>query len=188
MSNENETRAPKLPTTGTYKARASGECVLGASKAKGTPFLEFYLTIIGGEHAGQRVRWTGYFTENTNERTIQSIQICGWAGEDISEFSDGSLHGLDSNEVEIVVEHEDYTNDQGEAKTVARVAWINRAGGFLNVKAAMRPNEAQSFGERMRGLVLKMKEKNGVQGDTSFDHGANAPHASPAGAPPKKAF
>ncbi len=147
---------------GTYKAKVQGECVLGASNQKGTPFIEFYLTIIDGDSKGQRAKWTGYFTENTNERSIQSLQICGWSGEDLSEFADGALHGLDSNDVEIVVELEDYENEAGETKTAARVAWINRAGGFLNKTAKMDPGAAASFGDRMRGLVLKSKDKNPV--------------------------
>jgi hypothetical protein len=147
-------------TAGTYKARASGECVLGESKTKGTPFIEFYLTILEGENKGGRVRWTGYFTEKTNERSVQSLQTCGWQGEDLSEFSDGGLHGLDSNDVEIVVELESYENAEGETRSAPRVAWINRTGGFLNKASAMNEGAAAAFGDRMRGLVLKIKEKN----------------------------
>lgn len=147
-------------TAGTYKARVEGECVLGSSKNKGTPFLEFYLVITDGENKGGRARWTGYFSENTNERTIQSLQICGWQGDDVSEFADGGLHGLDANDVEIVVELEEYENEEGEKRTSPRVAWINRAGGYLNKAAAMNADAAKAFGAQMRGLVLKSKAKN----------------------------
>ncbi len=162
---------------GTYKAKVDGECVLGTSKNKGTPFLEFYLRVIGGEHNGSRARWTGYFTENTNERSVQSLQTCGWQGDDLGEFADGSLHGLDANEVEIVVELEKYTSAEGEEKTMPRVAWINRPGGFLNTDSAMNEAAAQSFGERMRGLVLAMKSKapKRTTEDDSFNYGASAP-------------
>lgn len=149
-------------TAGTYKARVTGECVLGTSKQKGTPFIEFYLSIIGGENNGGRVRYTGYFSENTNERTIQSLQLCGWQGDDLSEFTDGGLHGLDANEVDIVVELENYTNAQGEERTSPRVAWINKTGGFLNTEQAMNSDAAKAFAERMRGLVLAVKQRNPV--------------------------
>lgn len=175
-------------TAGTYKARVQGECVLGTSKSKGTPFIEFYLTILEGEHKGSRARWTGYFTENTNERTIQSLQICGWAGDDVSDFTDGMLHGLDSNEVEIVVELEEYEvvdkesgQKTGETKTSAKVAWINRAGGFLNKAAAMNEGAAKAFGAKMRGLVLKAKEKTPVVQQTK--PAAAKPAATRAPAP-----
>ncbi len=154
-------------SAGTYKAKASGECVLGESKSKRTAFLQLYFEILSGDNKGGLVRWDGYFTENTNERTIQSLQICGWQGEDISEFVDGKLHGLDANEVSIVVELEEYEVVKdgvatGEKRSAPRVAWVNRAGGYLNTAAKMDPASAASFGERMRGLVVQSKEKNPV--------------------------
>ena len=147
-------------TGGTYKARAAGECVLGESKKKGTPFIEFYFKIAEGENNGGLVRWTGYFAENTNERSIAALQLCGWIGDDLSEFADGKLHGLDRNEVSIVVDLEEYTNNQGEKRHSPRVLWVNKPGGPLNVEAKMNEGAAAAFGSRMRGLVHKMKEKS----------------------------
>ncbi len=165
-------------TNGTYKARACGECVLGESKKKETPFIEVYFEILAGENAGGKVRWTGYMKEGSEAtvRTIEALITCGWKGEDPSEFSDGKLHGLDKNEVEIVVELEEYTNDEGDTRKSPRVQWVNKSGGFLNTAAKMSPQAAQSFGDRMRGLVLKTREAKGAKAPddgTSFDHGAN---------------
>lgn len=172
---------------GTYVAKVTGECVLGESKTKGTPFLEFYLTVKEGDSKGQRARWTGYFTENTNERSIQSLQHCGWAGDDLSEFADGELHGLDTNDVEIVVEHEEYEvvdketgQKTGEVKKMPRVAWINKAGGFLNKAAAMNPNAAAAFGAKMRGLVHKVKEASPQAAASAKPNATGAPKSSEA--------
>lgn len=175
-------------TAGTYRARATGACVLGESANKNTPFLEFYLKVAEGDHKGAIVRWTGYFTENTSERTIQALILCGWQGEDPSEFEDGTLHGLDANEVDIVVEIEEYEKD-GEIKHAPRVQWINRPGGYLNVENAMKTEAAKSFGARFRGLVMAVREKTpAVKGTgTDFPHGANAP-ATPTEGAPAKAF
>ncbi len=162
-------------TAGTYKARVSGEAVLGSSKNKGTPFIEFYLQIRDGENKGGMVKWTGYFTENTNERSIQALQTCGWKGDDLGEFSDGGLHGLDSNDVDIVVELETYESKEGEQRTRPRVAWINRVSGFLNTDSAMNKAAAASFGDRMRGLVIKVKEKNPVKSTPTASHGGALP-------------
>lgn len=165
---------------GTYRAKASGACVLGTSANKGTPFLELYFKVIEGEFAGQLVRWTGYFTENTSERTIQALLYCGWTGEDPSEFSDGALHGLDANEVDVVVEMEEYEKD-GETRHAPRVQWVNRPGGYLNTEAAMNTDAAKSFGDRMRGLVIAMRSKTPVKGNgAEFPHGANAPASTQA--------
>lgn len=146
---------------GKYTARAVGNAVIGTAKT-GTDFIQFYLIVTEGASKGERVRWDGYFTENTNERTIKALQLLGWQGEDLSEFSDGGLHGLDSNDVEIVVELEEYqgTDEKYKGKSFPRVAWINSIVGFLNTKAAMDPGAAAAFGARMRGLVLQAKAKN----------------------------
>lgn len=167
-------------TNGMYRARATGECVLGSSKNKGTPFIEFYLEIIDGENKGGLVRWTGYFTEKTSERSIQSLQTCGWTGDDLSEFADGMLHGLDTNEVQIIVELEEYQNDEGETKTAPRVAWINRAGGFLNTSARLNDGAARAFGERMRGLVMKSKANMPRPAAKPGSAKASAPAPAPA--------
>lgn len=165
-------------TNGTYRAQASGTCVLGTSNNKGTPFIELYFMILDGENKGGQVRWTSYFTEKTNERTIQSLQAMGWEGEDIGEFEDGGLHGLDTNPVDIVVALEEYEDKNGEPRTAPRVQWVNRAGGYLNTDAAMNKEAAQSFGDRMRGLVLAMKSRQPAKppqkADDSFAFGANA--------------
>jgi hypothetical protein len=159
---------------GRYKARAIGEVVLGTSSKQGTPFIELYFEMLEGESKGHKARWTGYFGPNSSERTIESLQTCGWAGDELGEFSDGQLHGLDTNEVEAVVENETYTDASGTERTSPRIQWINRLG-HLNVENAMTPEAAQSFSDKMKGLVLKMKSKKPEKGDgTDFAFGANA--------------
>jgi hypothetical protein len=173
----------KMITEGKYKARASGEVVLGTSAKKGTPFVELYFEITDGENKGGKVRWTAYFAEKSAERTIEALQIAGWEGEDLSDFSDGGLHGLDKNEVEIAVELEEYEYE-GEKRTSPRVQWVNRLGGYLNVQNAMSAEAAESFGEKMKGLVLKVRARKPAQPDpTDFPHGANAPAPSAPSAP-----
>jgi len=172
---------------GKYRAKATGQVVLGTSEKKGTPFIELYFRVIDvypdgveGANHGEEVRWTSYFTEATSKRTIEALQYCGWSGEDLSEFADGELHGLDTNEIQIVVEVESYTNDQGEERATPKVQWVNKLGGFLNVKNAMKKDAAASFGEKMRGLVLKTRSKT-----MSEDSGTDFP--VPAVPEPKQA-
>lgn len=167
-------------TAGSYKARATGEVVLGNSANKGTPFIELYFQISDGGNKGDRVRWTSYFSDKSAERTIEALQHCGWEGEELSDFADGHLNGLDKNEVEIVVELEEYEKD-GETRSMPRVKWVNRLGGHLNIDNAMSVEAAQTFSDKMRGLVLKMKSKKPPQGDAAdFPYGANAPEQKQA--------
>jgi len=156
---------------GRYMAKVNGAVVLGTSSQKGTPFIEFYLTVVKGDEAGQSVRYTGYFSDKTARRTVQSLQYCGWKGDDLGVFADGTLHGLDGSEVEIDVEIEPYTSSTGEEREAPRVAWINKSGGFLNVDNAMAPAAAAAFGEKMKGLVLKVKQgdKSTTPNAASFD-------------------
>jgi len=177
-------------TNGKYRMRADGEVVLGESKDKGTPFVEFYLEIVDGEHKGGRARFTGYFGPNSAERTVESLQFCGWQGDELSEFADHGLHGLDANEVEGVIELEEWTDKQTEEKrTAPRVKWINKLGGRVNVDNAMDPAKATAFSAKMKGLVQATRQRKGGPGDgTDFAFGANAPAAPATGTEGRKAF
>ena len=159
---------------GTYLARAVAPVILGTSTKKGTPFLDLYFEVTQGESKGQRVRWTPYITENTAERTLDSLYTCGWTGDDLSEFSDRGLHGLDANEVQIVIGIESYKNETGEEKRAPRVQWVNRAQGYLSEAAEMSPDAAKAFGARMRGLAAQVRKK----GDSKKSK-ANAESAAP---------
>lgn len=145
---------------GKYSAKATGEVVLGKSKEKGTPFIEFYFQVTSGELAGQKVRYTGYFTDNTAERTIDSLRVCGWTGDDLSVFRNGRLNGLDAKEVEIVTQLEEFTNDKGEKKMAARVAWVN-GGAYINTQARMNEDDALSFGARFNHLLSRKPSTGG---------------------------
>lgn len=174
---------------GTYRARASGEVVLGESSIKGTPYIKLCFEIASGPNAGGRARWTAYFSERTRERTIQSMQYCGWEGDDVGEFVDGKLHGLDRNEVDIVVELESWTGKDGEPRTTPKVRWVNRTSA-INRKGAMDTASAQSFGNSLRGLVLAVKDRDG-SGDFVFGANAEQPAPAaplPAAVPGRKAF
>lgn len=114
-------------TNGRYKGKLVGQVVLGASKNKGTPFIEVYGEITQGENKGGRAKWTGYFPKDNPkacERTIDALMLCGWDTEDgdLSCFADGDLHGIGSNEVEFVVELEEYEheNETGETEKIGR--------------------------------------------------------------------
>lgn len=164
--------------------RATGRVVIGESKQKGTPYIECYFNLArpvtgpdGREH--DRVRWTGYFHDKKDkrgrsgaERVIESMQTCGWDGDDLSEFGDNELHGLDANEVELVCEFESYERD-GETLQALRVQWINRPTAGVSLDNAMSADKLAVFAERMRGFSMKLQERQ--KADTSFNFGANAP-------------
>src|SRR4051794_18119735 len=102
---------------GTYRARGVESDLGIAQTGKEQVFVKFAIT--SGPEEGQHVTWFGYFNTPENaKRTIESLRTCGWTGTDITE-----LTGIDANEVELVVEHEEYNG-----KTRAKVRWINEIG------------------------------------------------------------
>lgn len=90
-----------------------------------------------GEHF---VAWYGYFTEGTYERTIESLRYMGFEGDDLTQ-----LVGLDKNEVELVIEDEEYNGKFHE-----KVQFINRPGGAALVKKPLEGDKAKAFAAQMR--------------------------------------
>lgn len=128
-----------LPAS-TYTAQAVDGYLSHTKDGKEQIMVKF--AIVGGQHDGQTVNWTGFFTDKTFDRTIQSLRYCGWRGDDISD-----LTGIDGQEVEIVVEHNTY-----DGKTFARVAWVNQIGG----KARMPVDQAREFAESIKARITRM--------------------------------
>ena len=149
-------------TAGNYKARATKALLAQVGKNE-TPAMQIVFQIQDeGPHQGDTIRWDGWLTEKAQDRTIESLQHCGWTGDDVSVFArDGApLQGLDLNDVELVVEMESYEKE-GETKHAAKVQWVNRIGGGrgLNVENAMPEAKALAFAEKMKGIVHKTRAK-----------------------------
>lgn len=135
---------------GTFKARAR-EWALGHSK-NGNEQVAVLFEITQGEHAGKSVTWFGSFTDATTERTLDSLRHCGWTGDNFAE-----LNGLDANEVEIVVDEDDY-----EGKRRTKVQWVNRPSR-LAMREQMSAQQASAFAAKMRGRALQHRQKYGAQ-------------------------
>lgn len=169
---------------GKYKAKATGGD-FGKSREKGTRFVLVPFTITQGPSAGESVAWTGYFTDNTSARTMDSLRFCGctFPGDDIF-----NLTGIDSNEVEIVVEHQTYEKD-GEQKTAARVAWVNSLIGTVRDDQRMDDAERASFRQKMAGAVMRSKTRTpaGPTTPKTNGNGARSPAQAEEVPPPNDA-
>lgn len=128
---------PQIPD-GTYLATAL-EATLGAADT-GTPYIGVLFHL---KEAGAKLTWRGFFTEKTQERTIEALRACGWKGDDLSEVSFPA-----GNEVEVVV-----ANEEWDGKVHPKIQWVNAIRGPA-VKNAMSAGERKAFAERMRGAVL----------------------------------
>jgi hypothetical protein len=128
-------------TAGKFRAKGVAGA-LGYTKDH-NPQVAVELKILDTDHLGDSITWFGYFTEKTQERTLEALRILGWKTDDLS-----NLDGITDNEVSITVEEEEY---MGEVKP--KVQWINRIGGIA-LKERMSPAEAQAFARQMKGAAL----------------------------------
>ena len=128
---------------GTYRARALDAALGITSTGKEQIGILFELA----DESAQRIMWFGYFTEQTLDRTVESLRHLGWQGDNLADFSTG-LPADCTHEVEIVIDHE--ADQTGELR--ARVRWINSGRGVA-VKERLDDQAARSFGARMRARV-----------------------------------
>jgi hypothetical protein len=135
-----------LIENGRYRARAI-DAVLGVADT-GTKQVAVLFDLL--DHPGHAIAWYGYFTEKTEERTIESLIHAGWTGDNLA-----SLDGLGSTEVQLVVEHEQ--NQKGEV--IARVKWVNAAGAGALVKTEMDVATRLQFAEQMRGKAIQIRQR-----------------------------
>lgn len=146
---------------GNYTARAV-EHKLGQGATGGEQVVVTF-EISQGEHKGQRINWRGFFTEKTVERTLESLEFCGWDGDSIAK-----LAGLGTKEVELVCENE----DGQDGKQYLRVRWVNKIRG-ATVKKELDRGGIIALEEKLKGAMIARKQKREESGDDSFDYGAN---------------
>lgn len=134
---------------GAWKARAcEGTLAYTGSKNRQVA-VDFVL--LEGPNEGAHITWYGYFTDDTWERTVDSLRICGWGGADLDDLS-----GIEANEVRLVIAHE--PDLQGELR--ARVRWVNALGGIA-VKERMDAGAARAFSIEMKGRILARGAQQG---------------------------
>lgn len=141
------------------------------SKNKGTPYVAVNMEIVGeGEQAGRHIAYIGYFTENTTQRTVESLRYMGFKG---NELATAITQKLD-NEVEIVVEHEEY-----DGKWRAKVAWVNRVGGgAFKLAEPMNKGALAKFSAQMKGSVQQVPEEGGPRGAGGQRQGSAPPRSA----------
>jgi hypothetical protein len=157
---------------GTYPAVAcrvtteAGDEVIaqwGFAKAKergkkGTKQCLIYFEIVEGEHEGERCPWFGYFGANSYKRTLQSLRFAGWKGDDLTSINAQPMDQL----VSVVIEHNAWTNEDGEEQLTARVAWVNRPGsGTIKMRDPMSSDDLVRFAAQMRAYLHEAPEEEG---------------------------
>lgn len=144
---------------GKYRARATGG-QWGQSKKKGTIMCRVSFSITEDEHAGATAIWDGYFADNTKARAVDSLRHCGctFPNDNVTD-----LTGIDKQEVEIVVEVEEYTANDGEVRHRSRVQWVNALGGLPEDQQLDEAGKA-AFAAQMKGLLVASRKKSSPNG------------------------
>lgn len=151
---------------GRYRARAiPGSAQLGYT-SKGTEQIVVEFELLDEQWAGRTMTWYGFFSEKTQERTIESLRIAGWSADDLTDMT-----GLGMSEVSLAVDHEEY-----KGKMHASIAFVNKPGGL---KSPMSDAQRKAFAARMKGAAVASRV-NGANGAPVAP--ARAP-AAPAAAP-----
>ena len=104
---------------------------------------------------GKQLTWYGYLTEKAAERTMNSLITFG-----VSDLE--TLEGLSANEVDIVVEHDEYNG-----KVHAKIAWINALGsGGVALKDKVEGSERQAMLSKHKGNFLRLRKEAGAAAPT----------------------
>lgn len=136
-----------------YVAQAIPEESALAESSTGTPCVAVRFQIIEPhEQFGERITWYGYLSEKAQARTIESLRIAGFKGDDLTDLS-----SLGSDQCEIDVQNETY-----EGKVQTRVKWVNRIGGSgVAVKGVMDDAKRKAFAASLRGAFRAFDATNG---------------------------
>lgn len=142
---------------GAHRAVAISEDVQhGFSPTKATPQVVVPLRIIAGPDRGRIITYFGYFSEKAEDRTMESLRLMGWKGDDVCDL--GEL----PNEVSVVVDHEKYNG-----KVTAKVQWVNSPGGRGKIKLEKPMDDAmkRQFSAKMRGAAKRAAVVEGAPPD-----------------------
>jgi hypothetical protein len=148
QGNEDENQEHGSLKPGRFRARAVGGVL--AESGNGNPQIAVSFDILDEAFAGSSITWYGSFSKNLGkgkktpfQRTIETLRICGWEGDDISDLST-----ITKNEVSLTLDYETF---EGERKL--KVKWVNAPGGVA-VKNPMNEAQAKGFAAKMRGEVI----------------------------------
>lgn len=157
-------------TNKRYLRSKAQEWVLGESE-NGKPHIAVSFKVKDTDGEEKFVSWRGFFTEATTERTIESLRYMGFEGDDLA-----NLVGLDKNEVDLVVEDEEY-----EGKTFPRVQWVNKPRG-PQVKTALEGQKLSTFAAQMKAAFRAHDAAGGKRVSTKPPSAKPSP---PQGGPPE---
>lgn len=133
---------------------------------------------------GEVMTTTLSFSGKAAEHSMRKLRKLGWShADDVTD-----LMGIDSNEVEVRVFEEDYTNPTTGVSSVQQKCEITKSGGFRFEKQ-LDDRGKKTFAAQYRGLAksIPVQTANGAQRSTSSYGGARKATGTNGG-PPDRDF
>lgn len=131
---------------GKYLTRAKEWAITETTTTKEP---QIYIAFADVDGLGQPPAYYGTFGEKALVHTMKALRNCGWNGSDIQEL-DHAQCGLDSNKVEIVVDHEEYGG-----KWRAKTKWVNSPGAGVT---ALAPDKKAAFAQALKAKILQLEQ------------------------------
>lgn len=142
----------KILPKGRYSAKATGPAQFVTSKG-GTEGVAVEFEITKGDHAGHRMLWTGYLTDKTIDRTMDSLRYMGWKSDDLL---DTMSVGVLLDEVELDCAPEEY-----EGKLRTRIQWVNKPG-LGKLQGALDQTAAKLLAARLKAKAVESRTRLGT--------------------------
>jgi hypothetical protein len=132
---------------GKFRARAQE---WGIGEAKTGTFQVGVVFELLDQEPGTTITWYGALTDAALEWTMKALRNMGWQGDDVTEL-DGNGGHLDANEVQLVVDEEEW-----EGKTRTKVKFVNSMGG-LAMSSRVTGDKLKGFAAGLRGKILGLE-------------------------------
>lgn len=138
-----------------YKVTIVGSFT-GESAEKKTPYYGLELETACGEF----IEYVAYLTDKTAKRQLETLKKAGFVGNKLSDLSNDKLDMEELFNIiptlSATIEHEEYTNKDGEIKVKAVVKWLN--DGSFGAEKADHAKSVQIFANsKYDGMMKQMK-------------------------------
>jgi single-stranded DNA-binding protein len=179
---ENTSRsAPFLPPAGHYDARATS-WTWEKSKSSGDTYLALIFTFNAPDENGNDRTWTCrgalFFGEKPDakgrmpwQKSMDVLRVMGLQGDDLNVIGE-NVGPIGEGAVDIEVEHESYTGNDGNNRVALKAKWINppQSAKMLTARNAPEAHEKQSFMQKMAARIRAAEAAGRATGTAPIAH------------------
>ena len=167
--------APYLPPAGHYDARATS-WTWEKSKNSGDTYLALIFTFGAPDENGNDRNWTCrgalFFGEKPDakgrmpwQKSMDVLRVMGLQGDDLNVIGE-NVGPIGEGAVDIEVEHESYTGNDGNNRVALKAKWINppQSAKTLTARNAPDAGEKQAFAQKMQARIRAAEAQSRATG------------------------